>query len=87
MITVSYTPSFLKQLRSLPEELQEEALEKIEFFKDVKNHKMLKAHKLKGRLRGRYAFAVNYRLRIVFQFIASKEVVLLAVGDHDVYRD
>jgi mRNA interferase YafQ len=86
MITVSFAPSFLRQLKALPDELQEEAIEKIEFFANIKNHKMLKVHKLKGRLSDRHSFSVNYNYRIVFQYATSKEVVLLAIGDHDIYK-
>jgi len=85
---VSFTPSFLRMLKHLPKELQVEALEKIESFKDEKKHKSLKVHKLSGLLKGRYSFSVNYKTRIVFTFITKnpKEALLLAVGEHDVYK-
>ncbi len=87
MIAVGFTPTFLNQLAALPGDLQEEALEKVELFKDRANHKQLKVHKLKGRLVGRYSYSVNYQTRIVVRFIGSNEAILLAIGDHDVYRD
>lgn len=84
---VSYTPGFLRMLKTLQKGLQEEAIEKIELFKYPENHKQLKVHKLGGRLKGRYSFAVNYNIRIVFRYIAKpKEALLLAIGDHDVYK-
>ena len=86
MIKVYFTPFFVRQLRSLPKEIQEEAIEKIDLFKDRRNHKSLKVHKLKGRLTGRDSFSVNYRIRVVFRFLSASEVVLLAIGDHDVYK-
>ncbi len=86
MIAVSYTPTFLRQLRALSAELREEAIEKVALLAEPKNHHSLKVHKLKGRLAGRYSFSVNYRYRIVFRYLAKKEVALLAIGDHDVYR-
>lgn len=84
---VAYTPGFLRMLKALPALLQEEAIEKIEQFKDEKNHAALKVHKLKGRLAGRYGFSVNYHVRIIFTFLKTKprEALLLAIGDHDVY--
>jgi mRNA-degrading endonuclease YafQ of YafQ-DinJ toxin-antitoxin module len=84
---ISYTPTFIKQLASLEKDLQSEAIEKIELFLDTKNHLQLKTHKLKGRLKGKYSFSVNYKTRIVFSFLSRNEVVLLAVGDHDVYKN
>jgi mRNA-degrading endonuclease YafQ of YafQ-DinJ toxin-antitoxin module len=84
---ISFTPAFIKQLKSLPEKLQEEALEKIEMFSDIKNHQTLKVHKLKGRLNGRQSFSVNFSTRIVFCYLKTKpkEACLLAIGDHEVY--
>lgn len=85
MIAVLFAPSFLRQLKLLESSLQEEVIEKIELFKDSKNHKALRVHKLNGRLRGRWSFSVNYRFRIVFYYASKKEAFFLAVGDHSVY--
>lgn len=83
---VSYTPTFVKQFKNLEQDLQEEILEKIELFKDRGNHKSLKTHKLKGRLSGRFSFSVNYKVRIIFSYLSKKEVVFLAIGDHNIYK-
>jgi mRNA-degrading endonuclease YafQ of YafQ-DinJ toxin-antitoxin module len=86
---VAYTPMFLRMLKALPKELQEETIEKIELFQDLKMHDNLKVHKLKGRLAGRYSFSIDYRTRAVFQFEkvkTKKTAILLAIGDHEVYR-
>ena len=84
---ISLSPQFRKQFRKLEKLLQEEILEKIELFKDNKSNKQLKVHKLKGRLKGRYSFSVNYQFRIVFMYISKQEVILLAVGYHEVYKE
>lgn len=75
-------------LRGLPNALQCEAKEKILLFRDPANHLQLKVHKLKGRLKTRYSFSVNYDTRIVFRYLDTKprEALLLAVGDHDIYK-
>lgn len=83
---VHFKPTFIKKFKKLESALQEEAFEKIELFKDIKNHKQLKVHKLNGVLSGRYSFSVNYKTRIVFSYLAKNEAVLLAVGDHEVYK-
>jgi len=82
---VSYAPTFVRQFKGLEKNLQEEVIEKIELFCNRKNHRSLKVHKLTGRLAGRFSFSVNYKFRIVFLYLSSRSVVLLAVGDHDVY--
>ena len=77
---------FLRQYGRLPRGLQEEVREKIALFRSDQHHPFLKTHKLKGRLRGRWSFSVNYSYRIVFRFEGKGAAVLLAVGDHDVYK-
>ena len=87
-VTVWILPSFIRNLKKLPLGLQEEAIEKIELFKNPSNHRSLRVHALHGELRGRYSFSVNYRYRIVFMFEKKKtETVLLTIGDHAVYDD
>lgn len=86
MLSVSVTPQFKRMFRKLESSLQTEALEKITLFTDPQNHKQLKVHKLKGRLRGRYSFSVNYKIRIVFTYELKESVFLIAIGDHDVYN-
>lgn len=83
---ISFKPSFVREFGKLPEDLQDEAMERIELFKDTKNHQKLKVHKLKGRLSSYYSFSVTYSHRIVFSFASKTEVVFLAIGDHDVYK-
>ncbi|NIA02010.1 MAG: type II toxin-antitoxin system mRNA interferase toxin, RelE/StbE family [Nitrospirae bacterium] len=86
MITVHFKPSFLKQFNKFSVALQDEIEEKIELFKKDPTHPSLKSHKLRGRLKGRFSFSVNYRIRIVFACLSKKDVVLLSVGGHDVYQ-
>ena len=87
-VKVSFKPSFLRELKKLEPALQDEAREKIELFKNPAKHAALRVHKLKGRMTGRMSFSVNYRYRIVFKYTdtSKREGVLLAIGDHDVYR-
>ena len=86
MLSVVYKPGFLRSWKKLPSALQDEVLEKIELFKDPRNHQHLRVHKLHGPLAGSYSFSVNYQWRVVFEWLSKREAVLLAVGDHDVYR-
>ena len=85
-MNIAYTPQFLRMLRKLERPLQEEAVEKIELFGNDPTHSQLKAHKLKGKLRNRYSFSVNYQTRIIYMHLCKSEVVLLVIGDHDVYK-
>ncbi len=86
MFTVSITNQFQRQFSKLHPELKEEIVSKLELLKDQSNHQSFKVHKLKGRLVDRYGFSINYKIRIVFNFFENDEIILLAVGNHDVYR-
>ncbi|MBI2476177.1 MAG: hypothetical protein HYV67_02960 [Candidatus Taylorbacteria bacterium] len=86
MIKIAYKATFIRQFNNLEEVLQNEVLEKIELLKNPRSHRQLKVHKLHGPLQDRYGFSVNYKIRIVFNYVSKNEVVLLAVGDHEIYR-
>ncbi|MDP3661718.1 MAG: type II toxin-antitoxin system RelE/ParE family toxin [bacterium] len=83
---IAHTPAFRRQFQSLDTILQSEVVEKLALFRNTVNHRQLKVHKLHGKLKGRFSFSVNYRYRIVFAYISQNEVVLHAVGDHEVYK-
>jgi len=88
VIKISFKPSFIKQINRLEKELLDETIEKIEIFKNPKNHQVLKVHKLHGKLASFFSFSVNYKWRIVFEYTSKKkdEAVLLIIDDHDIYR-
>ena len=77
---IAYTATFLKLLHRLESDLQSEVIDKIDLFKDKKNYKNLNVHKLHGKFGGRHSFYVNYKIRVVFKYIAKEEVILLLVG-------
>ena len=82
---IVFAAKIIRQIRDLESALQEEVYEKIDLFRDAGNHKQLKVHKLHGRMRGYYSFSVNYKFRIVFKYINKKTIILLTVGDHEIY--
>lgn len=86
VLNVYFKASFIRRLNALNESLKEEVMEKIGLLKNTDNHRSLKVHKLHGPLAGLFSFSVNYRTRIVFEYVSKKEVALLAIGDHDVYE-
>ena len=86
MLDLIYAPAFVRQFKKLPVDLQEEALEKIELFKNTSNHQSLKVHKLHGVFNDTYSFSVNYRFRIIFSYGTKDEIYILSIGDHEVYK-
>ncbi|MBA3789516.1 type II toxin-antitoxin system mRNA interferase toxin, RelE/StbE family [Patescibacteria group bacterium] len=87
MLSIEYAPEFIRTWKKLPRDLQDEVIDRIELFQHQRNHSSLKVHKLKGDLRSKWSFSVNFRYRIIFQYAGkSKDVAqLLDIGDHTVY--
>lgn len=86
MLEVLYKPVFTKQYKKLPETLKLEIKERISLFREDPVHPFLKTHKLHGILKNNWSFSVNYKYRIVFQYLSKEKVVLLCVGDHEIYK-
>lgn len=85
-INLRYRPEFIRLYNKLECSLQDEIKEKIVLFKDLENHRSLKVHKLHGRFRDCYSFSVNYKFRIVFEYLNKTTASLMTVGDHDMYK-
>jgi len=83
---VIFTPTFLKQFNKLTPSLQDEVVDRVELFKDKNNHVKLKVHALHGKFNDLYSFSVNYSYRVVFEYTSKKKVLLLKVGNHDMYK-
>lgn len=73
-------------MNKLEKSLVDEVLYKIGILKNANDYTSLKIHKLHGRMNNNWSFSVNYKIRIVFEYESKKEIVLLAIGDHDVYN-
>lgn len=86
MPDIRFTPKFVRLWKKLEPDLQEEVEQCIEALRKNPRLKELKTHKLTGSLAGSLSCSVNYRYRIVFEWDDPKTLVLMAVGDHDVYR-
>lgn len=72
---VKRTPSLAEDLRSVLEQLAEDAF-----------HPSLRTHKLKGELDGSWACSAGYDLRIIFSFVhhdGQEAILLQTVGTHD----
>jgi len=85
---IVYKPSFIKQLNGLEVSLQKEVLSKIDEFKNPSNHRQLRVHALKGKLKGYYSLSINYQYRVVFVWIGKgkRTAGMISVGDHDIYK-
>ena len=86
MFEIVISKQFARQFRKLDPNLKEEVVEKLELLKNPANHQTLKVHKLSGRLSEKYSFSVNYKIRVIFSYPISSEILLLLIGSHDLYN-
>ncbi len=89
MIRIFLSKKLTKELKKIEKKnpkLLDEILEKIEKFKDPKNHKILKVHKLHGKMNKRYGFWINYKDRVIFKYQEKNIINLLTFGDHSIYE-
>ncbi len=85
MITIGFTPEFLRRLKKLAPQLQELAFERINQFKERISHRRLEVHKLHGKYAGFFGFSIDNKYRIMFEWISSNEARLHTIGDHSIY--
>ncbi|MBU1032820.1 MAG: type II toxin-antitoxin system mRNA interferase toxin, RelE/StbE family [Patescibacteria group bacterium] len=84
---IIYTPEFKRDYKKLSDTLKEQLKLKGSLFEQNPFHPVLRTHKLSGRLRGNWSFSIDFKHRVIFQFINTQEILLLRAGDHSVYRN
>jgi len=82
---IIFSPSFAKKYKKLPEQIKDLAEKKFELFVIDPFDSQLKTHKLHGSLDDLYAFSINQKYRIVFDFQDKHSVTFHFVGSHDIY--
>ena len=65
------------------EQLKKQFWNAIALFQEDPFHSSLKTHKLTGKLKGLWAFAVSYDCRVLFSFLNQNEVLLIDIGAND----
>jgi len=78
----SFKRAYKKSIKSKPD-LREKLVKALELFVNEPFHPALKTHKLSGKLKGLWAFVVEYDCRVVFKFTDDGEVLLIDIGKHD----
>lgn len=91
MYRIIYTKSYIKRAKKFikkhPELLgqYEKTLKLLELNPE---HRSLRLHELKGKLKGLHSVSINISYRITLElFISDKDIILVDVGPHDqVYK-
>ena len=82
---IIYSSKFSRAYKKLSFEIMDKAelMEKI--FRKDPFEQTLKTHKLHGKLSDFWAFSVDYRIRIMFEFHDEHTVIFHDIDDHDIY--
>ncbi|MCF7906368.1 type II toxin-antitoxin system mRNA interferase toxin, RelE/StbE family [Patescibacteria group bacterium] len=83
---INYSAIFIKKYKKLPKNIKILAEKKEIIFKINPFEKGLKTHKLSGKLSNFWSFSINYKYRIIFEFIKKDEINFLFIGKHDIYN-
>ncbi len=83
---IRYTKKFEHEYRKLPLKIKIKAENKENLFR--KNHfsTILKIHKLSGGLGDLWAFSIDYKYRIIFEFGKNNIIFFHSVGSHNIYK-
>lgn len=84
--TTEVTSQFLKSLKNLPKNIQDTFHKKDLLFRLAPFNASHKTHRLKGKLKGLYAYSINRAYRVLFEFVNAETVIYFDVGTHEIYR-
>lgn len=87
---IVFDTSFERKFTTYKENLSQKQLkklrEKITIFKNNPFDPRLKTHKLKGKLKDYWVFAISFSDRIIFRFLDKERVFFIDMGDHSIYK-
>jgi len=83
---IYYSSKFKREYKKLPLRVKEKSERNEVFFRKNPFDPKLGTHKLKGRLRNFWAFWIDGRYRIIFEFGDNDMVWFHSAGDHSIYE-
>ena len=87
VITESYEKIAKKWLKK-HQDLQSKYINTLQLLSLNPSHNSLRLHKIKTPLADIYSVSINMQYRIILEFvIVDNQIILLDVGDHDIYRN
>ncbi|MCX5656620.1 MAG: type II toxin-antitoxin system mRNA interferase toxin, RelE/StbE family [Candidatus Omnitrophica bacterium] len=83
---IRYTKKFEREYKSIDCNLKLKTKIREALFRKNPFNNVLKTHKLWGNLADFWVFSVDFKNRIIFEFLDEKTVMFHSVGGHDIYR-
>ena len=82
---ILYSSKFAKEYKKLSNTIKFKAEKKEKIFRKDPFDKSLRTHKLSGKLQNFWAFSIDYKYRIIFEFIDNDTAHFHLVGNHSIY--
>lgn len=83
---IFYSSKFEREYKKLPKRIKELAEEKEEVFRMSAFDPRLDTHKLGGKLKDYWAFSIDNKYRIIFEFAEKGIAWFHSIGDHSIYK-
>ena len=84
---IEYSLNFVKQLKNLPKQMAETAINKEKIFRSNPLHPSLRLHQLHGKLSDFWSLSVTGNYRIIFKRQDNGDILFLSIGRHDIYKN
>lgn len=82
---IYYSSKFEREYKKLPKIIKQLAEEKESIFGKNPFDPRLATHKLSGRLKEFWAFSIDHKNRIIFEFREKNIIWFHSIGDHGIY--
>lgn len=83
---IYYSTKFEREYKRLPLRIKKITEEKEKLFRINPSDQRLNVHKLKGKLSGYWAFWIDQKYRVIFEYSKKDTIWFHSVGDHSIYR-
>lgn len=83
---IYYSSKFAREYKRLSLIVKKKAEKQEKIFRLNPFDLKLKTHKLSGPLKDFWAFSIDKKNRIIFEFIDEKTIWFHSVGDHSIYQ-
>jgi mRNA-degrading endonuclease YafQ of YafQ-DinJ toxin-antitoxin module len=82
---IFYTSRFGREAKKIPRKLREAVEDRVALFKKDPFDPRLKTPKLTGNLKEFWSFSIDFRFRIIFEFVKADKILFHSIGDHAIY--
>jgi addiction module RelE/StbE family toxin len=83
---IYYSGKFYREYKKQSISIKKLAEAKEQIFRKNPNDICLKTHALTGKLLGFWAFSINHKIRIIFEYKNKNTIWFHSIGSHDIYK-